>query len=323
MKTIKKILKWTGVSFGIIILILTIVVASRQDLKFEAPYPNVHATADSAMISRGKYLFFGPAHCMDCHTNKSDYPQIAELKDMPPTGGMEFILPIGKVYTPNITSHPVNGIGKITDEEVARTLRYGVSRDGRAIFDFMPFHNLSDSDLTAVISYLRTIPPVDKKVQNKDLNILGKVVNAFLLKPVGPSGDVKAVVTEDNTLAYGEYLAKSVANCYGCHTDRDLTTGAFIGPDFAGGLKIDAAGHPGKFYVTRNLTPDSKYGQIFQWDEEQFLNSFHSGKVYDDSPMPWESFKNISDKDLKAIYTYLKSLKPVAKDPGPVIVVEK
>jgi hypothetical protein len=45
---------------------------------------------------------------------------------------------------------------------IARSLRYGVARDGRALFDFMPFHNLSDEDLTAVISFLRSQQPVKK-----------------------------------------------------------------------------------------------------------------------------------------------------------------
>ena len=74
MKTFKKILKWTGISLLIVILIFAGVVASKQNQKFDAPFPDIHASKDSSIIAKGKYLFYGPAHCMDCHSNKKDYP---------------------------------------------------------------------------------------------------------------------------------------------------------------------------------------------------------------------------------------------------------
>jgi hypothetical protein len=57
---------------------------------------------------------------------------------------------------------------------IARSLRYGVARDGRALFDFMPFHNLSDEDLVAVLSFLRSQTPVKNKVKDNELNFIGK-----------------------------------------------------------------------------------------------------------------------------------------------------
>ena len=48
--------------------------------------------------------------------------------------------------------------------QIARSLRFGVGRDGRALAPFMPFANLSDEDLTAIISYLRTQAPVRNQV---------------------------------------------------------------------------------------------------------------------------------------------------------------
>lgn len=49
----KKILKWTGSVLLLAILVFVITVFSRQDLKFEAPYPEITASADSAVIARG------------------------------------------------------------------------------------------------------------------------------------------------------------------------------------------------------------------------------------------------------------------------------
>ncbi len=294
----------------------------QQDAKYDAPMPEIHASKDSAVIAQGSYLFNGPAHCMDCHGNKSSNPLTNTMDNVTPSGGMEWKLPIGLLYSPNITSDKETGIGKLTDGEIARTLRYGVGSDNRAIIDFMPFHDMSDEDLGAIISYLRTIPPVKNEIPRPEYNLLGKVIKAFMIKPVGPSGEVPRSVAKGPTVEYGKYLTNSVANCRGCHTNRDMMTGAYIGEDFAGGLKIDVLNKPGKFYVTRNLTPDPQFGHIKDWSLDVFINRFHNGRVFDDSPMPWEAFKNLDDTDLTAIYNYLKTLKPVHSDPGPLLITE-
>jgi mono/diheme cytochrome c family protein len=318
-----KFLKWTLITIVILIVAFSAVVAVKQNDTYDAPYPPIKASNDSAVIAKGKYLFFGPAHCNDCHANFTAYPKGTPLETMAPAGGLRFDLPIGALYTPNITSDAETGIQKLTDEEIARTLRYGVGSDGRAVLDFMPFHNTSDEDLTAIISYLRTIPPVKNKVPAMEYNLLGRVVKAFMLKPTGPDGEVPKSVQPGPTVEYGKYLAHNVANCYGCHTDRDMMTGAFIGAPFAGGPKLDIPGKPGLFFVPRNLTPDPRTGHIFKWSEEDFIARFRQGKKYPDSPMPWEPFGKMSDDDLKAIYRYLRSVPPVLRDPGPVIVMEK
>jgi len=49
------------------------------------------------------------------------------------------------------------------------------------------------------------------------------------------------------------------------------------------------------------------------WDEESFVDRMRAGKLYETSPMPWVAFQQMKDNDLKAIYRYLKSVKPVAK----------
>jgi mono/diheme cytochrome c family protein len=321
MKLVARIFKWIGISVLTLVLLLTIVVIMRQNLTFEAPYPNVHSSTDSAVIAKGEYLFYGPAHCMDCHSNKAGNPLLADV-DVTPSGGYLFDLPVGQMRAPNITSDKKTGIGNMTDGQIARLLRYGVSADGRAVLDFMPFHHTSDEDLTAIISYLRTIPPVEHEVPRMEYNLLGKIVKAFLLKPVGPTEDVPVRVQPSATAEYGEYLANNVANCKGCHTNRDLMTGAFIGADYAGGFKMEASDHSGNFFVTRNLTPDPKTGHIAMWTEEQFVQRFRMGKLMAGSPMPWEPFGKMSDDDLIAIYRYLKTVKPVEADNGPTLITD-
>jgi mono/diheme cytochrome c family protein len=303
MKKLKKILKWTGIILLVLIAGLTVTVMARQNLKYSAPYPNIKSTTDSIVIARGRHLVFSAAHCMDCHYIGNADSLLALGQDPPLSGGYLFNMPIAKIYTKNITPDSATGIGRFSDPEIARALRYGVHPDGTAIFDFMPFHNMSDDDLTAVISFLRSQKPVVNKIPDNTYTVMGRVVKAFLIKPVGPSGDVPESVTPDTTANYGKYLAMSVANCSGCHTKRDLMTGAFTGEYFAGGMEIDG-------FITPNLTPDPD-GRIYNWSKKNFIDRFRMGKLIPKSPMPWNSFKRMNDDELTAIYNYLKSLKPV------------
>ena len=266
---IKKIL------LGLLILVATltigfvITVLARYDRTFEAPYPDITASADSAIIARGRYLATGPAHCGDCHSQLSELSTVASGGESSFSGGFTFELPIGKIHSANITPDEETGIGKLTDQEIARSLRYGVRHDGKVIIDFMPFYDLSDSDLTAIISFLRTIEPVKNQIPPHEWNFMGKAVLAFLIEPSG-DGDVPPVPPIDSTAAYGKYLAASVANCRGCHTNRDMMTGAYIGTDYAGQTKMEVFDEngkivPGKHFVTPNLTPDPETGRLSGW----------------------------------------------------------
>jgi mono/diheme cytochrome c family protein len=312
MKRFKKILKWSGIAILSLVVIFVILVLALQNRKFSAPYPgNVHASTDSTIIARGRYLAFGPAHCSGCHSPEANQQKIKAGEQVPLMGGFVFDLPIGIIHSRNITPDDETGIGKLPDSVIARSLRYGVGRDGHALMDFMPFHNLSDKDLTAVISFLRSQPPVKNLVPADHFNFMGKAVRAFLIKPVGPEGDVAKSVKKDTTAEYGRYLAHYITNCRGCHTNRSMITGAYTGPDFAGGLKFESSTEKGAYCVTPNLTPDAETGRITNWTEEQFINRFRQPRVIPISDMPWEQFRNITDDDLKAIYNYLKSLKPI------------
>jgi mono/diheme cytochrome c family protein len=282
-----------------LVLVLVFFILERR--RYDAPYPAIHASNDPAVIERGKYLAYGPAHCADCHGVADPEGRLS--------GGFEWNLPLGKLYTPNITPDDQTGIGKMKDEEIARSLRHGVGRDGRALLPFMPFANMSDEDLTAVISFLRAQTPVHKAVPKHQPNLLGRIVMATLIKPKGPDGTPPVSVPREPTAAYGKYLVQSVGNCTGCHTERD-GIGNPIGPNLAGGGNIDG-------WITPNLTPDKNTGRITGWTEETFVLRFHVGSGPKGSPMPWKSFGTISDDDARAIYRYLHTLPAVNNPKAP------
>jgi mono/diheme cytochrome c family protein len=322
---LKKILLGLLIVVSVLAIALVITVNVRYTRTFEAPYPDIKASTDSAVIARGRYLAMGPAHCANCHAPIKEFARVDRGEQVALSGGFNFVLPIGKLYAPNITSDEETGIGKLTDGEIARALRYGIRHDGRAILDFMPFYDVSDQDLTAILSYLRSLEPVRNERPKHEWNLLGKTVLSFLVKPTGDA-DVPPAPPIDSTAEYGKYLAASVANCRGCHTKRDMMTGAFIGPEYSGGMKfelVDNEGNiiEGKHLVTPNLTLDKETGRIVGWTKKDFIERFRKGRIIPGSAMPWGPFSRMSDLELTALYKYITSLEPV-KNVIPIGVQE-
>ena len=79
---------------------------------------------------------------------------------------------------------------------------------------------------------------------------------------------------------------------------------------------------------TQNITPDAETG-IGNYTEAQFVMTIREGKKQGRGreilpPMPWPAFKNLSDTDLKAIYAFLRTVKPIKnKVPDPIIAPVK
>jgi mono/diheme cytochrome c family protein len=305
-----------GIALALIGLALWVQFA--WDRHFEAPYPEIRASMDPQVIARGRYLAYGPAHCAGCHVRPGKESALDAGEEPPLAGGMRFPLgALGTIWAPNITPHGETGIGRRSDGELARVIRYGVHADGRAMLPFMEFQAMSDADLTAVISFLRSQPPVQNPVRPMDVQFKGKLALAFFVKPQGPKIAPRPVPPPvSDAIAYGGYLVESVAQCAGCHTDRSMTDGSEIGPRLAGGWLRKSDEYPGVTLVTPNLTPDPQTGRMAKWSEEAFVARFRAGKTYPESDMPWSFYAKMTDDDLRAIYRYLHSLAPVRKDTG-------
>ena len=116
---------------------ISIYVASRQNLKYDAPFPAIAASTDSAVIARGHYVVRTLAPCGSCHS-AVDKIQAAEAgADVPLSGGYVFDIPPGKFHVPNITPDMETGIGRLPDGAIARALRNGIKHDGLALLPFM------------------------------------------------------------------------------------------------------------------------------------------------------------------------------------------
>jgi mono/diheme cytochrome c family protein len=312
---------------GVVVLAIgagAVFVSSRQHLTFDVPYPPVAASADTAVVARGRYLVRNVANCAQCHGDPAQRAAWMEGADVPLSGGFTFDIPPGKFRARNITPDSQTGIGRYPDGAVARALRFGVGPDGRALLPFMEMQGLSDDDLQAVVSYLRSQPPVRHPVPAHEFTLLGKVVKATLLaNPVGPSAPPPQASPRGATVENGHYLVESVGLCWACHTQRDERTGALAGPRFGGATRFTSSDTPGMIWAPPNITRDPATGRLGKLTEDQFVQRFRAGRLLPGSPMPWQGFRRMREDDLRAIYRYLMTVPPVRRDVGPPVVAAK
>ena len=137
----------------------------------------------------------------------------------------------------------------------------------------------------------------------------------------------------------GKYMV-SVMGCNDCHTplkmgahgpEPDMARFLTGHPEQMGALPVaknqagpwmwsgaatnTAFSGPWGVSYAANLTPDRNTG-LGIWTEEMFVTAIRTGKHMGTSreilpPMPWPAFRNATDEDLKSVYAYLRTLKPV------------
>ncbi len=318
MQLLRRVLVWLFAVIGIAVLGFSAWVASRQNLRFDAPLPAIAASSDSAVIARGHYVVRNVAPCAACHGAVDALDAYVAGEDVPLSGGFVFPIPPGDIHVPNITPDAETGIGALSDGQIARALRHGVGREGRTLLPFMEMQGLSDEDLRAVISYLRGQPAVSHVVPAHRFNLLGNVLRATVLaNPVEASSPPPAVSPHGATVENGRYLAASVAICQACHTARDMATGQFTNAPFSGNTEFVDESDMSRTWAPPNLTPDPKTGMSAILDEDAFVARIRAGRVIPGSPMPWQAYARMDEDDLRAIHRYLRTLPPVEHDTGP------
>src|SRR5690349_8399868 len=115
----------------------------------------VHALPPGS-VERGKYLMESVVACGNCHVQRGAQGQ--PLMDKGRSGGMVFDTPMFKSYAANITMDAETGIGKWTDDQIARAIREGKRPDGSIIGPPMPvefYRHMSDADVASLIAYMR------------------------------------------------------------------------------------------------------------------------------------------------------------------------
>ena len=300
---IRKILRCIGIMLGSLIGLLLLafvvlyIIGSAQWNRIrgkdhDVVVETILIPTDQASIARGEHIAT-IRMCRYCHTEAL-------------SGHSDEVPGLITLSFPNLTSG-AGGVGTTnTDDDWVRAIRHGVGHDGRGLI-LMPsrvWYYLSDEDLGALIAYLKSLPPVDNELRATDLEALGRVM--LVLGQIPPEATQPDVTVIDHdgsrpvapgpgvTVEYGKYLASTCALCHG--------------PDFNG----QTISEGGPDYLAPNLTTG---GEVAFWSEADFMTTLRTGVTPSGhkltAKMPWKYFGQMTDEELKAVWTYLQSLPPL------------
>lgn len=277
--------------FGVVTTIAGKAAGERKLVrKIVVPVAPLALEPEPAHIEHGRYLF-STRGCAHCHGAD---------------GGGKTVIKEGTmlVVSPNITSGANSVTAAYQIDDWVRTVRHGVKPNGNPVM-VMPseaYSHLTDHDLTALLAYVGQLAPVagaapvlQLPTPIKVLYGLGVVEDAAerIDHTRAPSTPVEPAVS----VAHGAYVANT---CMGCHGAR-----------LSGG-KIPGA--PPIWPATANLTPGKGSVMPRYPSADVFMTTLRSGRRPDGSAissvMPFNSLKQMNDTDLRAVYTYLKSLPP-------------
>jgi len=275
----------------------------------------LHAAASQAaspleLIARGEYLARA-GNCVSCHSTPDGEPF---------SGGLKMEVPfLGAIYATNITPDKEHGIGTYTFKDFEGAMRRGVAKDGHMLYPAMPYPSYAkttEEDLRALYAFfLEAVPAAN--VPNKPSEIKApwnwrwplKIWNALFL----PDHGFEIDAGKNAVWNRGAYLVEGLGHCGACHTSRGLffqEAGYEAGHrDFLAGAELDN-------WHASNLRGDALagLGRWSQADVAQFLKTGHNqfstafGTMIE---VINNSTQHLSDEDLGAMSTYLKSLPAV------------
>ncbi|QYK42809.1 MAG: c-type cytochrome [Paracoccaceae bacterium] len=259
------------------------------------------AAAAETPMERGEYLVQGPGGCGNCHT-----PFGAAGPDWSKDLGGRLVEESAAftAWAPNIT--PGGRVAGWSDAAFARAIREGIRPDGSLIGPPMPFamyRGLSDSDVAAMVAYLRAVPAVPGETPASTYNIP-------LLPAWGPPVGAVADVPRGVTAEYGAYLAGPVSHCMECHTPMGPQGPMLDTRLGAGGFAFHG---PWGTSVASNLTghADGLAGYSDAELADMIARGMRPGGVPMLPPMPYGYLSRFTDDDLAAVILYLRSLPPL------------
>lgn len=137
--------------------------------------PGTYSPQRRAVVARGEYLVELLA-CGACHTDGALIGDPNFERSLAGSRiGIAYANPLGDknpgvIYPANITPDEKTGIGNWTDVQIANAVRSGIGRHGSRRMAWMPWRGyakLSDDDANAIVSYLRSIEPVEHRVPDE------------------------------------------------------------------------------------------------------------------------------------------------------------
>lgn len=257
------------------------------------------AYAQEDLLARGEYLARA-ANCVACHTVPGGKPF---------TGGVEFKLPFGSLFSPNITPDKQTGIGAWTDDEFVSALRTGVGRDGKHYYPAFPYTSyskMSRDDILAIKSYLDSLEPIEQVAQENQLNFpFNQRWGMFFWNMLFL--DDKQFQTEaqhSSEWNRGKYLVEGPGHCGECHSPRNLFQAVSKDRSLAGNLI--------QGWNAYNISSDPING-VGAWPTDVLARYLKDGAApgfgLSTGPMAEvveHSLSHLTDADRHAIAVYLK-----------------
>lgn len=306
---------------GIVLIVFVLAIGSLVAYvkialpNIEAPDLVVEITPEK--VARGEYLATHVMICMDCHS-KRDFSKFAG----PPVaaswggGGDKFGHEIGipaEIVIPNITPAKLSNW---TDGELYRAITSGVAKDGRAMFNIMPYEaygKADKKDIEAVIAYIRSIQPIVNEWPARTLDF---PVN-ILVNTIPAPANHRPIPDKSNVVEYGGYMV-TIAGCVECHTPMSSPGKLDMDKAFGGGFEFPFP--DGSIVRSMNIT--SHATGISAWTKEMFISKFkgYSPETYTpgdvaqgdfNTVMPWIMYSGMNEEDLGAMYEYLRTVKPL------------
>jgi mono/diheme cytochrome c family protein len=272
------------------------------------------AAADSNLIQQGQYVAYA-ADCVACHSAPGGAAY---------AGGRGMGLPLGTIYTTNITPDPETGIGRYSLQDFDRAVRGGIARDGHHLYPSMPYPSyakISDTDIAALYAYfMKAVKPVHQMNRPAQIpwyyNIRWALpIWNLLFVDAGP---YKGSADHDAAWNRGAYLVQGLGHCGACHTPRGWL---FEEKALTQSKRVYLSGAPLDDWSAADLDGDTAFG-LGRWSEAdlvQFLKTGHnaSGTAFGSMiDVINYSTQYLTDADNEAIAHYLKSL-PAAHPDAP------
>lgn len=258
------------------------------------------------LVARGQYIFAVSGGCA-CHT---------EPKGVHNAGARPFQIPLGTVYSTNLTSDNDTGLGNWTDQQIIDAIIKGLRKDGSRQLPLMPYtlySGMAQEDLKALVAYLRSLKPVKKATPELKTStpFMRSVVTELWLKAFGTFYESPAQAPKSG-IQRGKYLTNHVAICGDCHTPRNSFGVPSQSLYMAGSPKDGPIGE-----LVPNITPDKETG-IGDWKREDIAELLLTGTKpdYDNVQGLMEEvirgtthgYKDMTKEDALAIADYMKSI---------------
>jgi mono/diheme cytochrome c family protein len=269
------------------------------------------APSAAAAMGPGEYLTRA-ADCVACHTAPGGAPY---------AGGRAFMLPVGTIYSPNITPDKQTGIGDYTDDEWVAALQQGIGRGGRHLYPAMPYTSytlMTRQDALAIKSYLMTLAPVHAAPPQNTLMFPFNQRWTLAVWNLANAQDARFQPDPGKSAAWnrGAYLVEALGHCGQCHTPRNWMLGLKSGDALAGAVQAG--------WMAYNISSDRVHG-IGAWSDADLTQYLSTGYAPGHGPASGpmaeaisNSLRFLTPQDIQAMVTYLRGVP--AQSEGPELV---